>query len=133
MPTETVLPESELRALVRWRIEGGRLPLMRPDHISGRYGRGYLCCVCDRPIEPTKIEYEVETPDKLRQLNFHFACYVIWQRECSRLIGDSSQSPEEQHETPGRGKPDVPWWHSEAITLSLVGQRPERGRCGHYL
>src|SRR5262245_3895077 len=31
IPTETVLPESELRAFVRWRMEGGRLPLMRSD------------------------------------------------------------------------------------------------------
>jgi hypothetical protein len=109
MPTETVLPESELRALVRWRIEAGRLPLMRPDQISAGYGRSNACSVCDLPIEQTKIEYEVQTPDTLRRLIFHFACYVIWQRECSRLMGQPSQSPQEPHETPGPGKPDEPW------------------------
>src|SRR5690242_993901 len=112
MPTETVLPESELRALVRWRIEGGRLPLMRPDQISAGYGSAHTCCVCDQPVEPTKIEYQVETPDKLRQLVFHFACYVIWQRECSRLMGGHSQSPEEPRETAGPGKSDEPWSRS---------------------
>ena len=121
MPTETVLPESELRALVRWRIEGGRLPLMRPDQISAGYGRSNACSVCDLPIEHTKIEYEVQTPDTLRRLIFHFTCYVIWQRECSRLMEEPSQSPEEPRETPGPGKPDDPWSRCAAHPLLRFG------------
>ena len=121
MPTETVLPESELRALVRWRIEGGRLPLMRPGQISAGYGRSNACSVCDLPIEHTKIEYEVQTPDTLRRLIFHFTCFVIWQRECSRLMEEPSRPREEPHETPGPGKPDEPWWRCAAHPLLRFG------------
>ena len=121
MPTETVLPESELRALVRWRIEGGRLPLLRPGQISAGYGRSNACSVCDLPIEQTKIEYEVQTPDTLRRLIFHFTCFVIWQRECSRLMEEPSRPREEPHETPGPGKPDEPWWRCAAHPLLRFG------------
>jgi hypothetical protein len=117
MPTGTVLPESELRALARWRIDAGRLPLMRPDQIIAGYGRANTCCVCNQLIEPTKIEYEVETPDKLRRLIFHFACYVIWQRECSELMGEHPRSPAEPHEIASPGKPGEPWLRCEAHPL----------------
>jgi len=93
--------------------------LMRPDYISAGYGSSHACSVCDLPIERAKIEYEVLTPDKLRKLIFHFTCYVIWQRECSRLMGEPSQSPEEPHETPGRVTPD--WWRFTAHSILRFG------------
>jgi hypothetical protein len=68
---------------------------MRPDQISAGYGRANACSVCDLPIEHTKIEYEVQTPDTLRRLIFHFTCYVIWQSECSHMARKSSGLPEE--------------------------------------
>ena len=117
MPTEPLLPEGELRDLVRRRIEAGRLPLMRPDQIDAGYGRSKLCCVCDDPIDPTKIEYDVTGPDRLRALVFHFACYVIWQRECSELMGERSHSPGEPRETGGPGKPREPSSRCEVHTL----------------
>ncbi len=91
MPTQSVLPEDEVRLLAQQRIEGGRLPLMRPDHINAGYGSGDTCCVCDQSIDPTKIEYEVAGPDKAHRLAFHFACYVVWQRECSQRMDERAQ------------------------------------------
>jgi hypothetical protein len=78
-----VLPENEVHQRVRESLESGRLPVLRPDHIHAGYGSRNTCCACGQRIDPAKIEYEVAAPDGLRKLIFHFACYVIWQRECS--------------------------------------------------
>jgi len=59
MPIEPVSPESELRSRVLQRIEGGRLPLMLSARIDAGYGEGVRCDLCDKPIAPDKIEYDV--------------------------------------------------------------------------
>ena len=106
MPTHPVLPEDEVRLRVQQRIDTGGLPLLRPDHIHAGYGSGNICCACDQPIEPTKIEYEIVTPDEARKLIFHFACYVIWQRECSQRMDERNHPPVESRESqpPARAK-----------------------------
>lgn len=83
MPTHSVLPEDEVHRRVRESLESGRLPVLRPDHIHAGYGSRNTCCACGQVIDPAKIEYEVAGPEGLQKLIFHFACYVIWQRECS--------------------------------------------------
>jgi hypothetical protein len=95
VPTDPILPEIELRDLVRRRIEGGQLPLMHPEQINAGYGTRRVCAVCDQPIDAAKIEYEIRR-DKLSALIFHFTCYVIWQRECSRMARKSSRLPEDE-------------------------------------
>jgi hypothetical protein len=87
MPTKPVRPESELRLLVQQRIKDRRLPIMRPAQIYAGHGSGTPCCVCDQPIERAKMEYEIPGPDAATRLKFHFACYVIWQQECSYPAG----------------------------------------------
>jgi len=79
------LPDAELRSRVQQRIEDGRLPLLRPERIEAGYGSEDKCCACGEPIEPSKIEYEIAALDGQR-LKFHFACYMIWQSECSRRL-----------------------------------------------
>jgi len=93
MPTEAVLPESELRARVQERIKEGRLPVQFITLINGGFGGGQTCTVCDKPVTRDKVEYDVVDPRNADQLIFHFACYVIWQRECARRIraGDSER------------------------------------------
>ena len=90
MPTHPVLPEGQVRLQVQQRIAGGRLPLLRPDHIHAGYGSGDICCACDQPIDQSKIEYEVVSAGG-QKLTFHFACYVIWQRECSQRMDERNQ------------------------------------------
>jgi hypothetical protein len=59
MPTEPVLPESELRARVLRLIEEGQLPLVASTHIDAAYGAGGRCDLCAQPIVADKIEYDV--------------------------------------------------------------------------
>ncbi len=89
MPTHSVLPEDEVRERVQQALETGRLPLLRPARINAGYGSRGICCACVRVIDTDKIEYEVASPDNLQKLIFHFACYVIWQRECSARMQHS--------------------------------------------
>lgn len=52
------------------------------------YGSGQqTCVVCDKVIEPSDIEYEMEetVEGKTRQLWFHLVCQSIWQLECARV------------------------------------------------
>ncbi|TLZ59685.1 MAG: hypothetical protein E6K20_14785 [Gammaproteobacteria bacterium] len=93
MPTEAVLPESELRSRVQERIKEGRLPVEFITLINGGFGGGQTCPVCDKPVTRDKVKYDVVDPRNADQLIFHFACYVIWQRECARRIraGDSGR------------------------------------------
>jgi hypothetical protein len=90
VPTEPVLPESELRARVLQRLEDGRLPLMLSTNINAGYGDGAPCVLCDLPIAPDKVEYDVTVPQPgQRRLRFHLACHLAWQRECALRLKDS--------------------------------------------
>ncbi len=90
MPTEPVLPEPELRCRALRRIEDGRLPLILSTTIYAGYGAGAKCDVCDLPIEPDKVEYDVVEPNSSqRRLHFHIACHLAWQRECVLRLKDS--------------------------------------------
>jgi hypothetical protein len=84
VPTEDVLPESELRLRVKQRIREGRLPVTLVTLINGGCGAGQACPVCDEPVKRDKVEYAIVDPCNVNHLIFHFACYVIWQRECAR-------------------------------------------------
>ena len=88
MPTEPVLPEGELKARVVQRIETGRLPLVLSTHIEAGYGAGAPCVLCDQPIAADKIEYDVTDPRTGEDLRFHFACHLVWQRECAVRLRD---------------------------------------------
>ena len=89
MPTEPVLPESELRFRVLQHIDGGRLPVMLSTRIDAGYGTRAPCALCEQPIAADKIEYDVTDPRNGRRLHFHFACHSAWQRECARRMRDS--------------------------------------------
>ncbi|HEY6824616.1 MAG TPA: hypothetical protein VI195_09255 [Steroidobacteraceae bacterium] len=72
---------------VRQRIDAGRLPLFMPTTISAGYGTGAeVCQLCDLGISAEQTMYEVSDPRTSRLLGFHFACYVLWQRECSQRL-----------------------------------------------
>jgi len=88
MPTAPVLPESELLLRVRQRLDEARLPLFMPSSISAGYGTGAeVCQLCGLGISPEQTIYEVNDPRTSKLLGFHFACYVLWQRECSQRLG----------------------------------------------
>ena len=88
MPTEPVLPESELRSRVLQRSEHGRLPVALSTTIYAGYGQGIQCDLCDQPIARDKIEYDVADTRGDERLHFHFACHAAWQRECALRLRD---------------------------------------------
>ena len=79
--------ESQLRVIARARIASAELPCLEPPiRMWGGYGSGKVCVVCDKPIYPTEVEFEVEeTIEGARKLMlFHSVCQSIWQLECAR-------------------------------------------------
>lgn len=87
MPTEPVLPESELRSRALQRIEDGGLPPCS-TRIDAGYGAETQCDLCDQRIAADKVEYDVTDPDSGRRLHFHIACHLVWQRECALRLRD---------------------------------------------
>lgn len=78
--------EKELRPIARERITHGRLPLRASSRFWGGFGTGVTCALCDEPIQPEEIEYEVRSIDAAAQtLRFHRVCHCAWQLECRRL------------------------------------------------
>jgi len=73
--------EEALRPLARERIAKGQLPRSTFSRMWGGHGTGQVCSLCDKPIHPYHIEYEIEYPEAT--LRFHTACLSAWQRECS--------------------------------------------------
>jgi len=92
VPTEPVLPESELRSRAVERIEAGRLPLVLSNHIYAGYGEGALCALCDQPIAPDKVQYDVTLESHKERLLFHLTCHLAWQRECAVRLRDQTLS-----------------------------------------
>jgi len=77
--------ESELRERARQRIQDGRLPAVRVLRAWGGKGNGDRCSLCEQPIAPDDVLYEVEvlTHGSTRGYQFHLKCHDAWQRECT--------------------------------------------------
>ena len=84
------ISETEIRALVRQRIENGSLPVLLVHTVDGGYGSGQTCRVCGEPILASQVEYEVRE-DSASRGKFHMKCYAIWQLECAERIQSSGQ------------------------------------------
>lgn len=80
-------PESELHAIARTRIKDGTLPREVPPAIIAGYGSGNSCGLCDYPITPTDVEYEVQKwgPGGGASYSFHISCQSIWLRPSGAL------------------------------------------------
>ena len=83
MTTESVLSESDLHLRVLRRIEEGRLPVALSNNIYAGYGQEAQCDLCDQPITPDSVEYEVDDPRGGKSMHFHSACHSEWQQECA--------------------------------------------------
>jgi hypothetical protein len=63
---------------------------MLPGTQSHRYwggpGSQDPCSLCDQPISPKEVEFEVEVKSdgKKATYYFHFLCHAAWQLECAR-------------------------------------------------
>ena len=78
--------EAELRPIARERIASRKLPREAPSQMWGGQGSGEACALCDKPIQPHEVEYEVEAQldGVVQTLRFHVVCQSVWQLECAR-------------------------------------------------
>ena len=93
MPSEPVLPESELRARVLQYIEDGRLPVVLSTTMYAGWGRDVQCDLCNQPIDCDKIEYDVTDPRGGKWLHFHVECHSLWERECALRLKNFRPPP----------------------------------------
>ena len=70
-----------LREMARSKIEAKLLPCAHQVHLYAGHGDGEMCAVCDCPIAPPQVLYEVVT--ELASFYFHLACHAAWQLECN--------------------------------------------------
>ena len=70
-----------LREMARCKIETRKLPCAHQAHLYAGHGGGEMCAVCDFPIVPRQVLYEVEL--ELASFYFHLACHAAWQLECA--------------------------------------------------
>ena len=72
-----------IRALIREKLNDGRLPLASAPRFWGVNGEGEVCDACDKPI--TKQQFMMEglaskLTDK-KPIQVHVRCFQIWDAE----------------------------------------------------
>jgi hypothetical protein len=73
--------ELELRQLADQRITSNLLPDTVPLNVWAGRGSGEPCSLCDQPVPPGEIEYEIDNPaaGDARSYRFHMRCHAMWQ------------------------------------------------------
>ena len=79
--------ELELRRRASDLIARDLLPASIPAHLWAGQGSQQPCSLCDQPIGPEEIEYELEDPQAGTERNyrFHLRCHAIWQLAVSTV------------------------------------------------
>lgn len=80
--------ELELKKMARERIRRRLLPAEAPKTIWAGPGTGQVCSLCDRAVESTETEYELNghRDDGTESIiRFHLRCHALWQLELARL------------------------------------------------
>ena len=85
--------ERELRPIARERLAKGQLPREADARLWSGFGTGQPCSLCDKPIQPGEIEYEVLVEAVVQALRFHRVCHYAWQLESARLKPKPRGSP----------------------------------------
>jgi hypothetical protein len=70
------MDRESIRALIRARMQDGRLPRDSTPESSGHPGNGQTCSACDEILAPTKLMMEVA--DNAKIYFFHGDCYLLW-------------------------------------------------------
>lgn len=79
--TELVGSPTQIRQLIKARIDAGRLPCALLYEVFGRKGDGLRCACCDAAITREQIEYDLEIfspTGALTTLPMHPYCYYAW-------------------------------------------------------
>lgn len=69
-----------LTAAVLSKLTVRKLPTVPLSRVWVGEGTGATCDVCERPIAPGEVEYEVNIK-RVSVLHFHRECFVVWDRE----------------------------------------------------
>jgi len=80
------MEEQALRVKAREVLDTGKLPNGRPDRVWGEPGVGAPCAVCDLPVEPDQVEFELEFARDgdnpgLDKHHVHIRCFAAWEFE----------------------------------------------------
>jgi hypothetical protein len=78
-----------LRALIRQKLQDGRLPLNNTPRFWGGPGDGEVCDACDKPITKQQLVLEgiastlslSDRPKDKKPIQFHVACFQMWDAE----------------------------------------------------
>ena len=85
MPESMQFDETTLRMEARRRLTKGQLPSAPQQYLFAGAGHGQLCSLCDRPIHPQQIEYDLQfNRGSLTVCRFHRICHEAWELACIR-------------------------------------------------
>ena len=71
------MQEEKIRAMIRQKLMGHRLPLVKCQITWFGPGSRQTCAACETEIAPDQIECECEHPDGA-VLRFHRECFAWW-------------------------------------------------------
>ena len=81
------MPDEEiLREKARAAVMNGKLPARRPDRTWGGPGVGAVCTVCNEPVTPSQMEFEIQFSRDgdnpgLDKYHVHIRCFAAWEFE----------------------------------------------------
>ena len=83
------MDEQPLRAKAREVLKSGKLPNRRPDRTWGGRGVNAPCSVCDLPVTPQQMEFEIQfardgDAPGLDKFHVHIRCFAAWEFERAR-------------------------------------------------
>lgn len=84
---------NETRLRITAAIATGKLPKHAPERSWGGRGSGLACAICQEPVSPEGVEWELEftagSDAAVRSLRFHPDCFEDWdlaRRELQRAL-----------------------------------------------
>ena len=80
----TMSDSIRLLAKAERAIATGKLPSDIQARIWGGSGSGRPCSLCEEPLQPDQLEFELETGD-LGDVRFHMDCHRLWENACREL------------------------------------------------
>ena len=78
--------ESTLREKARNAVRSGKIPARRPDRTWGGAGIGAECVICEQPVTPQQMEFEIQFQRDgdnpgLDRFHVHIRCFAAWEFE----------------------------------------------------
>lgn len=76
------IDEGALRERAKNLLVAGRLPFSDPDTSWAGSGRGEPCCVCEVPVQPDEIGFDLafRSPTREVELHMHSRCRIAWEQ-----------------------------------------------------